>query len=107
MPKQMEVVKRLEEEQGYARRTRDEKDSKVYRIYATEAARDDFEQRLQERAAWRARLNTSLTEEERITFCTLCDKISNFLELEQKEHPYYARHYENKHIKKQHHGGEH
>lgn len=76
-----DLLKRMEEN-GDITRERDEQDSRVQRIHATDKAREAFAQRQVQRARQAERLAACLSEEESAAFCATCDKLSAFLEAE-------------------------
>lgn len=76
-----DLLKRMEEE-GDVARVRDENDSRVVRVYATQQARGALAQRQAERARQAESLRAHLGAEEYAAFCATCDKLSDFLEAE-------------------------
>lgn len=81
-----DVLKRLDDD-GYIRREKDENDSRVIRIYATEKARDEYVRREADRKAQNERLLTYLTDDEAAGFCEVCDKLCVFFENEYPQEP--------------------
>lgn len=71
------------EESGDITREKDERDSRVIRVYATEQAKAALARRQAERAKQAERLRACLSEEEYSSFCAICDKLSAALEAEQ------------------------
>ncbi|MDL2232721.1 MarR family transcriptional regulator [Ruminococcaceae bacterium OttesenSCG-928-L11] len=96
-----EVLHRLEE-QGDIRRERDEQDSRAFRIYPSDKAKEAFSRQWQEQADWRQRFNNCLTEDERAQFYALCDKIKAFLEKEQEARPPCDHHHGSPHHGRRH-----
>ncbi|MDR1537762.1 MAG: MarR family transcriptional regulator [Clostridiales bacterium] len=72
------------EEGGYIRREKDEADSRVIRIYATDKAREEHAAHAKEHQSRNERLLASLTMDEARAFCETCDKLCAFFE---KEYP--------------------
>lgn len=77
-----DVLKRLEED-GQIKRVKDERDSRVSHVHATEKAKAERKQHELERRSQSERMSNYLTEEEVEEFCKICDKLCRFLEAEQ------------------------
>ena len=73
-PSLSEVLDKLEKH-GEIERHRDEKDSRVYRIRLTEHGRNRIEKHWEEYAKARLEIESCLTEEEKKTFCIICEKL--------------------------------
>lgn len=78
-----DALKRLEES-GLIRREKDKDDSRIIRVYATENAREAYEEREAERKQQGQMLAKHLTPEEQAEFCRICEKLSAVLE---EQHP--------------------
>ena len=69
-----EALDRLEK-RGETQRTRDEKDSRIYRITLTEQGRHRIEKRTEEYATARREIEACLTDEEKAVFFSICEKL--------------------------------
>lgn len=85
-----EVLKKMEEDDLIIRK-RDEHDSRVTRIYATDTARHEFSRHRDRRDAWHDKIHECLTEEEIKTFCEISDKLADFMEREAPERGDHTR----------------
>ena len=77
-PSLSETLDRLEK-RGEIERVRDEKDSRVYRIFLTERGRLEVEKRAEEYVNARLEVEGCLTEEEKRMFGEICGKLSAHL----------------------------
>jgi Transcriptional regulators len=73
-----ETLERMEK-RGEIERTRDEKDSRVYRIYLTEHGINEMEKRSEEYAKSQQEIESCLTEDEKEVFIEICGKLSKRL----------------------------
>lgn len=76
-----EALNRLERD-GYVTREKDAADSRAKRVFVTEKARAQFEERTRGQQEENDRLLACLTEEEADTFLAICGKLCAFLEQE-------------------------
>lgn len=79
-----DLVKRMEES-GDIRRVQDEQDSRVWRVHATDEAREKYARFQSEHSKQSAHLRICLTDEEYTAFCTVCDKLIVYMEAESPE----------------------
>lgn len=100
-----DALKRLEET-GHIRREQDANDSRVFRVYATDKARDEQAGQDAEHQLQNERLRTCLTEEEIEEFCRISDKLYVFFEQEYGDARRKDNHHGN-HNRREHHGHGH
>lgn len=93
-----ETLNRLERE-GYVTRERDAADFRAKRVFVTEKARAQYQERTRGHQEENDRLLACLTEEEAETFLSVCGKLCAVLE---REHPDSHRR-EDRHRKQEHH----
>lgn len=79
-----DVLKRLEE-QEYIYKVKDENDSRVSQIHATQKAQQEFVCWKQQQNEQTERIKSCLTQEEIESFCLVCGKLISFLESEYPE----------------------
>lgn len=94
-----EALKRLERD-GYVIREKDAADSRAKRVFITEKARAQLEERMLGQQAENNRLLSCLTDEEADMFLTVCGKLCAFLEQESADVPRKEKHchkHDNKH----------
>lgn len=84
-PSSLSEMLRHMEAKGLIRREKDEADSRVIRVYVTDAARAQFAQHEGHRQERGDRLRACLTDEEAEAFCAACEKLCAFLESEMPE----------------------
>lgn len=74
-----DALNRLERN-GFIIRKRDQLDSRVKRVFITEKTRQEIEIRTRFKRERNARMLSCLTEEEALSFLSVCEKLCRFLE---------------------------
>ena len=93
-----EALNRLERD-GYVIREKDVADSRAKRVFVTQKARAQFEERTRGQQAENNRLLSCLTDEEADTFLAICGKLCAFLEQDsQHSHHHHNQPREEKHV---------
>lgn len=92
-----EALNRLERD-GYVIREKDAADSRAKRVFVTQKARAQFEERTRGQQEENNRLLSCLTDEEADAFLTICGKLCAFLEQDSQHNHHHNQPKEEEHV---------